>query len=105
MALQSLLTTEWRYPPKCPSQAHKSHRSPLYDFTRYPLEIFHPVLRGLLTYVIPYALGSFFPAAYLLRPHQYDWAAWVVPVSAVGIIAIAYWIWAQGLRRYSSVAG
>jgi ABC-2 type transport system permease protein len=77
----------------------------LYDFTRYPLEIFHPVLRGLLTYVIPYALGSFFPAAYLLRSQQYGWAAWGVPASAIAVMALAYWLWSFGIRRYSSVAG
>ncbi|MFD0677955.1 MULTISPECIES: ABC transporter permease [unclassified Paenibacillus] len=77
----------------------------LYDFTRYPLEIFHPVLRVLLTYVIPYALGSFFPAAFLLRSHQYEWAAWGVPATAVVVMTLAYWLWSAGLRRYSSVAG
>lgn len=77
----------------------------LYDFTRYPLEIFHPVLRGLLTYVIPYAVGSFFPAAFLLRPEQYPWAAWGVPLTAVAVMALTYCIWSFGLRRYSSAAG
>ncbi|NHN31050.1 ABC transporter permease [Paenibacillus agricola] len=77
----------------------------LYDFTRYPLEIFHPILRVLLTYVIPYALGSFFPAAFLLRPEQYSWAAWGVPAVAAIVMALAYWLWSFGIRKYSSVAG
>jgi ABC-2 type transport system permease protein len=77
----------------------------LYDFTRYPLEIFHPILRGLLTYVIPYALGSFFPAAFLLRSEQYGWAAWGVPAAAAVVMVLAYWLWLFGIRRYSSVAG
>jgi ABC-2 type transport system permease protein len=77
----------------------------LYDFTRYPIQIFHPVLRGLLTYVIPYAVGSFFPAAFLLHPGQYAWAAWGVPAVAAVSMAAAMWIWSVGLRHYSSVAG
>ncbi|WP_179232639.1 ABC transporter permease [Paenibacillus rigui] len=77
----------------------------LYDFTRYPLEIFHPFVRGLLTYAIPYALGSFFPAAYLLRPSGYAWAGWVVPLGAMVIMLLAYSFWRIGLRRYSSAAG
>ncbi|WP_028547308.1 ABC transporter permease [Paenibacillus sp. UNC451MF] len=77
----------------------------LYDFTRYPLEIFHPLLRGLLTYLIPYAVGSFFPAAFLLRPEQYHWALWVVPVTAIVVMSITYCIWSFGIKRYSSVAG
>ncbi|GAA4832674.1 ABC transporter permease [Paenibacillus vulneris] len=77
----------------------------LYDFTRYPLEIFHPLLRGLLTYLIPYAVGSFFPAAFLLRPGEYGWAMWGVPAVAAVMISITYCIWSFGLKRYSSVAG
>ncbi|MDR6551106.1 ABC-2 family transporter protein [Paenibacillus qinlingensis] len=77
----------------------------LYDFTRYPLQIFHPLLRGLLTYIIPYSLASFYPAAYLLRPEQYGWAVWGVPAAAMVIVMMAYFIWSQGLKRYSSVAG
>ncbi|PZE21047.1 ABC transporter permease [Paenibacillus xerothermodurans] len=77
----------------------------LFDFTRYPLDIFHPVLRGLLTYVVPYALGSFFPAAYLLRPGLYSWAAWGVPATAAVVVLLAYGLWAVGLKRYASVAG
>ncbi|WP_248924611.1 ABC transporter permease [Paenibacillus hamazuiensis] len=77
----------------------------LYDFTRYPLEIFHPLIRGLLTYVVPYAVGSFFPAAYLLRPEQYAWAGWAVPLCAAAVMLLSYTFWRFGLRRYSSVAG
>lgn len=77
----------------------------LYDFTRYPLHIFHPILRGLLTYVIPYSLASFYPSAYLLRPTDYGWAAWCVPAVTLVVLMVAYVIWSQGLRRYSSVAG
>lgn len=77
----------------------------LYDFTRYPMQIFHPILRGLLTYIIPYSLASFYPAAYLLRPEQYGWAAWGVPAVTMVVVMGAYFIWSQGLRRYSSVAG
>ncbi|CAH1220477.1 hypothetical protein PAECIP111891_05034 [Paenibacillus allorhizoplanae] len=77
----------------------------LYDFTRYPMQIFHPILRGLLTYVIPYSLASFYPAAFLLRPEQYGWAAWGVPAVTMVVVMGAYFIWSQGLRRYSSVAG
>ncbi|CAG7628879.1 hypothetical protein PAESOLCIP111_03049 [Paenibacillus solanacearum] len=77
----------------------------LFDFTRYPMDIFHPALRGLLTYVIPYAIGSFYPAAYLLRPDLYGWALWGVPATAVGVMLLAYAVWTYGLRTYSSVAG
>ena len=77
----------------------------LFEFTRYPLEIFHPVLRVILIYAIPYAMGSFYPAAYLLRPEQYSWALWAVPVFTALLLWSVYQFWLQGLKRYSSVAG
>jgi ABC-2 type transport system permease protein len=77
----------------------------LYEFARYPLDIFHPILKGMMTYVIPYAVGSFFPAAFLLRPDQYGWAAWTVPLVAALIMLLSYAFWSFGLRRYSSAAG
>lgn len=73
------------------------------DFTRYPLEIFHPFVRGLLTYVLPYAFGTFYPAAFLLRPHEYAWVGWIVPAVAVVLMLLTYRLWLFGLKRYSSV--
>ncbi|MDB5085297.1 MAG: hypothetical protein JWN30_2183 [Bacilli bacterium] len=77
----------------------------LYDFTRYPLQIFTPFIRGLLTYIIPFALGSFYPAAFLLRPHLYSWAGLVVPFVAILLFILTYNLWLFGLRRYSSASG
>lgn len=77
----------------------------LYDFTRYPIEIFSPFVRGLLTYVLPFAIGTFYPAAFLLRGDPYTWAAWGVPLVAAALILLTYQLWRFGLRRYSSAAG
>ena len=77
----------------------------LYDFTRYPLDIFTLPVQALLTFVIPYGLASYYPAAYLLRPAAYAWAAWTVPLSALALTFLAYRFWTFGLRRYVSVGG
>lgn len=74
----------------------------LFDFTRYPLDIFHPFLRGLLTYVIPYSLGSFYPAMYLLHPDKAPWALWAVPLTAAGLMTLTYRFWLFGLDHYTS---
>ncbi|MEI7024490.1 ABC transporter permease [Paenibacillus sp. y28] len=78
----------------------------VFDFARYPMDIFGPIVRGFLTYVLPYAFCSFYPAAYLLRSDlEYAWAAWGVPLLAVLITLFAYRWWLFGLRRYSSASG
>ncbi len=38
----------------------------LNQFLKYPLSIFSKFIKGLLTFVIPYAFTSFYPAAFLL---------------------------------------
>ena len=73
-----------------------------FDFTRYPLEVFHPVVRTVLIYFIPYAMGSFYPAAYLLRPANYAWAVWAVPLFTLSLFSLMYGLWSMGLKRYSS---
>lgn len=77
----------------------------LYDFTRYPLDIFNPVVRTVLTYILPFALGSFYPAAYLLRPAEYAWAGWAVPAAAAGLTLLSYSFWMFGLKHYTSASG
>jgi ABC-2 type transport system permease protein len=77
----------------------------LYDFTRYPLDIFSPVIRTLLTYILPFALGSFYPAAYLLRPGAYTWAGWGVPTAACMLMFLSYRFWLLGLKHYTSASG
>jgi ABC-2 type transport system permease protein len=74
----------------------------LYDFSKYPLDIFGPVLRGILTFVIPYSIGSYYPSVYILRPATFDWALWVVPLSAIVLMTLAYRFWLFGLEHYTS---
>jgi ABC-2 type transport system permease protein len=77
----------------------------LYDFTRYPLDIFSPAIRTLLTYILPFALGSFYPAAYLLRQGAYKWAGWGVPAAAFIMVFLSYRFWLLGLKHYTSASG
>jgi ABC-2 type transport system permease protein len=74
----------------------------LIDFARFPVQIYHPFLRVLLTFVLPYALGSFYPAAYLIDPVRYWWALFAVPGTAIFLLFIAYRFWEFGLDHYSS---
>lgn len=74
----------------------------IYDFSKYPLDVFGPFLRGLLTFVIPYSLGSYYPSVYLLRPGTFSWALWVVPLSSIALMSLAYRFWLFGLKHYTS---
>ena len=74
----------------------------LYDFVRFPLDVFSWPVRALLTYVIPFGVAGFYPAAYLLRPDEYGWALWGVPLTTVGLVALIQVLWSVALRHYES---
>lgn len=75
----------------------------LYEFNRYPLTVFHPVVQGVLTFLPPFALGAFYPVAYLLYPAQYAWVPLVVPVMAATALVFCLWLWNAGIERYTSM--
>ncbi len=77
----------------------------LFDFTQFPVSLFHPFIRGLLTYVLPFALGTYYPAVFLLRPDHAGWAAMLAPLAAVAVMAAACGFWSYGLRKYKSASG
>jgi ABC-2 type transport system permease protein len=71
------------------------------DFARYPMGIYHTFVRGLLTWVIPYAFTAFYPATLFLNKNEWIVFAWMTPVVAIVLALIAYRFWLFGLRAYS----
>jgi ABC-2 type transport system permease protein len=53
----------------------------------------------VLTWVIPFGLASFYPAAYLLG-RDVGALAWLSPLVAAALLVIGYAVWRAGLRRY-----
>lgn len=75
--------------------------SALWPLGRYPVDVYAPWLRGLLTYVVPVAFVSTFPARALTRGA--DPAVLVGGgVAAAGVVAVVCAVWRAGLRRYTS---
>lgn len=70
------------------------------QMARYPLEIFSKPLRLILTWVLPYGLASFYPAAHLLGRASGPMAFAALPVGCLFFL-VAYQIWLRGLRHYS----
>jgi ABC-2 type transport system permease protein len=74
----------------------------LYDFVRFPLDVFSWPVRALLTYVVPFGVAGFYPAAYVLRPAEYGWALWGVPATTVALLVVVRVLWGYALQRYGS---
>ena len=76
----------------------------LYDFGYYPMSIYPFFMKFFLTFIVPYAFASFFPAAYILKPHEYYWALWAVPLVTILVTSAWYTFWRFGLKNYSSTS-
>ncbi|MFI6104255.1 ABC transporter permease [Streptomyces sp. NPDC051310] len=75
---------------------YASHQ--LGEFSGYPLDLYHPSLRWVLTWVLPYAFTAYVPAAFLLFGHT-DLLPWLFVVAA-GLAALALVVWNRGVDRY-----
>ena len=77
----------------------------LYDFTRYPISIFLSLIKGFLTFVIPYTVGTFYPTIFLLRPNTQVHIIWILPVMTIAFSSLVYSMWKIALNHYSSASG
>lgn len=72
----------------------------LQQFSFYPLDLLPRVVRSVVTYAVPLALGSFYPAVQLLGRGS----ATTVVVLALGpaLLGLSLRIWNVGVSRYES---
>lgn len=75
----------------------------LSDFAKYPITVFPVAVRSLITFVVPFAFISFFPASYIFDKNSLEWMWIISPIVAAVSAAIAYGIFHLGLRSYESV--
>jgi len=73
-------------------------------YSQYPLAVFPKLVRWALTYLLPFAFISFFPAR-VLGPHipGYPaplWYAWLTLPIGVAMVSVAAWIWNRGMHYY-----
>ena len=73
---------------------------------QFPLSLYAPWFRGFLTFVVPLACVAYFPVVALLGRHDPlgapDWFLPLSPIFGVVFLAISFWAWGFGVRRYTS---
>jgi ABC-2 type transport system permease protein len=75
----------------------------LADAVQAPVTIYGRGIKYLLTWVLPFAFVSYYPACILLRkPIEPSWMAWLVPLSGLATAACASLVWRAGVARYES---
>lgn len=78
----------------------------LYEFANYPLTIFPKALQFIITFVLPYAFISFYPAAALLGkdiPAGYPACLpYLSPLAGLLLFLLSIRLWNWGLKNYKS---
>lgn len=73
---------------------------------QYPLAIYARWFRRLLTFAVPLAAVSYYPALAILgRADPLGapaWVGWVSPLAGFAFLALAFVAWRAGLRRHAS---
>jgi ABC-2 type transport system permease protein len=87
------------------SQDRLSFLPPVYNllnFARYPLNIYRPAIRVLLTFIVPFGFVAFYPStAFLKSGENFRHYALAVPFAGVFMLALGALTWRAGIRRYS----
>ncbi|WP_442603029.1 ABC transporter permease [Paenibacillus sp. KN14-4R] len=70
------------------------------NYGRYPITIYNKLLKGLLTFLLPFAFVGFYPAAYFLDPDNWMGYALMTPVVGIVFFILGLFIWNTGVHRY-----
>ncbi|WP_173275134.1 ABC transporter permease [Paenibacillus sp. NEAU-GSW1] len=70
-------------------------------FIAYPISIYPTLIRYLLTYILPFAFVSFYPAQYFYSV-QMSAVGLLTPLVGILVFGFALAIWKIGIRRYAS---
>lgn len=71
------------------------------EFAKYPLTIFPRWIKGVFTYIIPFGMVGYYPAAYLTGKIDIAINIYIL-VAALFVDGIAVLIWKLGIKSYNS---
>ena len=77
----------------------------LRNFNTYPISIYDKCVRGILTFIIPYAFVSYYPAVFILGKNSSSMDNLLLlaePLVAAFVLLLSIWLWKTGIKRYSS---
>lgn len=72
------------------------------QFGQYPVTILALPLQFLFTWVLPYAMMGFYPAAFLLRGGEYQFYGLLAPAMGFVFLGFALVVWQIAVQKYQS---
>ncbi len=76
--------------------------SNLLSFSRYPLPIFNKTLQIILSWIIPFAFVSFYPATHFFEANSREVLGYWTPMVALVSVVAAAGFWRLGVSKYAS---
>ena len=70
------------------------------NYGRYPVDIYHRVIRFVLTWILPFAFVGVYPASYFLKKEEWFGYAFFTPVMGILFFVIAVFLWNTGVKKY-----
>lgn len=70
------------------------------NYGRYPVNIYHKVIRFVLTWILPFAFVGVYPAAYFLNREEWYGYAFLTPAVGIVFFSISVFLWNAGVKRY-----
>ncbi|EGL83667.1 protein of unknown function DUF990 [Caldalkalibacillus thermarum TA2.A1] len=70
------------------------------NYGRYPVDIYHRVIRFVLTWILPFAFVGVYPSAYFLGREEWYGYAFLTPLVGLLFLSLSIWVWNQGVKRY-----
>lgn len=72
------------------------------DFAKYPTTIYNEVIRGVITFILPFAFTAFYPASYFLTGENPLFCIGGTVLVSVVLFTVAVLVWNRGLLAYES---
>ena len=72
------------------------------DFAKYPATIYNNAVKWIITYVIPFAFTSYYPAKYILTGDNPLYNIGLSVVISIVLMVIGIIIWNKGIGAYES---
>lgn len=73
------------------------------QYTKYPITIYPKIFQLILTFLVPYAFISFYPASLLLSKEFGAKMMWLVPLISIVSVYLSIKLFRRGLTLYESV--
>ncbi len=72
------------------------------DFAKYPVTIYNRFVQNIITYIIPFALTSYYPALFILKGDDPLFNLGMPVLASVVLMGAGIIVWHKGTRAYES---